>query len=165
MVVRSHADASASDWGYIRQLGHPVQACHLWLLTRTPSTADEWPQGERQTSSIMEFDSSLPERYVNDSSYGAILIIAQDTTAGSECFCWTLNTYGGNEDLHRDSCHLRCRSPASSGWCSLAVLPSGGRPLGGLGTGNENDAVGAGVSQGNPMAGRSRELSLSRPHA
>jgi hypothetical protein len=66
----------------------------------------------------------------SNSNFDTILLIAQDTTAASEFFSWTLNTYGGNEDLRRDSCYLRCRSPASSCWCSLAVFPSGGRPLG-----------------------------------
>jgi len=156
-VVRSHADATAQRWGYLWELGHPVQAGHLWLITRTPTTAGVWPQGETQSSSSMDFGSSLAERYVNNSSsggygyhsnstinstglayldtttshsnVGAILLIAQDTTPGAEFFCWTLKTYGGNEDLHRDSCHLLYRSPASSGWCSLAVFPSTTRQL------------------------------------
>jgi hypothetical protein len=75
----------------------------------------------------------------SNSNFGAILLIAQVTTAGLEIVCWTHTIYGGHEDLHRDSCCLNCRSPP--------------------------DAVGAAVSQSNPMAVRSRELSWSRPHA
>ena len=101
----------------------------------------------------------------SNSNFGTILLIAQDTTAASEFFSWTLNTNNDNEDLRRDSCRLNCRRPASSGWCSPCRLPLRRPAPWGLSTGNENDAVGAAVSQNNTMAVRSRELSWSRPHA
>jgi len=47
----------------------------------------------------------------------------QDTTPGSEFFCWALKTSGGNEDLHRDGCHAVYKSPGTTGWHSIAIFP------------------------------------------
>jgi acyl-phosphate glycerol 3-phosphate acyltransferase len=55
--------------------------------------------------------------------FGVILLIAQDTTPGQEFFCWALKTHGGNDDLHRDSCHALYKSPGTTGWNSIAVFP------------------------------------------
>ena len=48
---------------------------------------------------------------------------AQDTTPGKEFICWALKTHGGNDELHRDSCHALYKSPGTTGWCSIAVFP------------------------------------------
>jgi hypothetical protein len=145
-VVRSHADATANRWGYTWQLGHPSEAAHLWFITES-STA----QGDTQSSSSAVFGSALASTYSGStsnggygsysnstgnstglayvdttSSYtsvGAVLLIAQDTTPGDEFFCWALKTYGGNDELHRDSCHALYKSPGTTGWCSIAVFP------------------------------------------
>lgn len=82
----------------------------------------------------------------SNSNFGATLLIAQVTTARRKFFCWTLNIYGGKEDLHRNSCRLNCRRTASSGWCFPCRLPLRRPAPWGLTTGNENDAVGAAVS-------------------
>jgi hypothetical protein len=67
--------------------------------------------------------SLLLARQSLPSAIGAILLIAQDTTPGQEFFCWALKTHGGNDDLHRDSCHALYKSPGTTGWCSIAVFP------------------------------------------
>ena len=146
-VIRSHADATANRWGYTYQLGHPVEPGHLWFLTESTTA-----QGESQSSSSAVFGSAKASTfsditsnggygsynnstgwstglaYVDSTltgatSIGAILLIAQDTTPGKEFFCWALKTHGGNDELHRDSCHALYKSPGTTGWCSIAVFP------------------------------------------
>jgi hypothetical protein len=56
-------------------------------------------------------------------SVGAVLLIAQVTTPGQEFFCWALKTHGGNDELHRDSCHALDKSPGTTGWNSIAIFP------------------------------------------
>lgn len=155
-VVRSHADATANRWGYLWQLGHPVQPGHLWFITDSPTAQGALPQGDTQSSNSAVFGSADASTYNHGtgsggygshsnsttsstglayldttagsySNVGAILLIAQNTIPGQEFICWTLKTYGGNEELHRDCCHGLYRSPASSGWCSLAVFPATAR--------------------------------------
>jgi len=150
-VVRSHADATANRWGYTWQLGHPVEPAHLWFHSDTPATGAP-PQGDTQSSSSAVFGSALASTFTNNTSnsgygsysnstaygtglsyldstaagatsIGAILLIAQDTTPGQEFFCWALKTHGGNDDLHRDSCHAIYKSPGTTGWNSIAVFP------------------------------------------
>jgi hypothetical protein len=145
-VVRSHADATANRWGYTWQLGHPVEPVHLWFHTESITA-----QGDTQSSSSAVFGQALASGFANTtanggygshggalvfttglayvdsiSAYntvGAILLIAQDTTPGKEFFCWALKTHGGNEDLHRDSCHALYKSPGTTGWNSIAIFP------------------------------------------
>ena len=146
-VIRSHADATANRWGYTWQLGHPSEPAHLWFLTESTTA-----QGESQSGSSAVFGSAKASTfndstsnggygsYSNSTGYstglayldttagtystvGAILLIAQDTTPGSELFCWALKTFGGNEDLHRDCCHALYKSPGTTGWCSIAIFP------------------------------------------
>jgi len=146
-VIRSHADATANRWGYTWQLGHPTDPAHLWFITDSLTA-----QGETQSSSSAMFGSAKASTfsdttsnggygtYSNSSgnstglayvdstltgatSVGAILLIARDTTPGQEFFCWVLKTYGGNEDLHRDSCHALYKSPGTLGWNSIAIFP------------------------------------------
>jgi hypothetical protein len=146
-VIRSHADATANRWGYTWQLGHPVEPAHLWFLTESTTA-----QGDSQSSSSAVFGSALASTFTNSTSnggygsynnstgystglayvdstltgatsIGAILLIAQDTTPGKEFFCWALKTHGGNDELHRDSCHALYKSPGTTGWCSIAVFP------------------------------------------
>ena len=146
-VVRSHADATASRWGYTWQLGHPVEPAHLWFLTESITA-----QGDTQSSSSAVFGNALASTFTNNTSnggygsysnsvvtytglayldstlsgataIGAILLIAQDTTPGQEFFCWALKTHGGNDELHRDCCHALYKSPGTNGWCSIAVFP------------------------------------------
>jgi hypothetical protein len=148
-VIRSHADATANRWGYTWQLGHPADPAHLWFITESLTA-----QGETQSSSSAMFGSAKASTfsdttgtggygtYSNSSanstglayvdstltgatSAGAILLIARDTTPGQEFFCWALKTYGGNEDLHRDSCHALYKSPGTLGWNSIAIYASG----------------------------------------
>jgi hypothetical protein len=59
----------------------------------------------------------------SNSNFNAILLIAQVTTAGREIVCWTLNVYGGNGALHRDSCRLNCRSPPAAAGAPLPSSP------------------------------------------
>jgi hypothetical protein len=144
-VIRSHSDATANRWGYTWQLGHPVEPAHLWFLVESPTASGNIPQGDSQSSSSAQFGSALASTYTSStanggygaystglayldttSSYttvGAILLIAQDTTPGQEFFCWTLKTHGGNDDLHRDSCHALYKSPGTTGWNSIAIFP------------------------------------------
>jgi hypothetical protein len=151
-VVRSHADATANRWGYTWQLGHPVEPAHLWFLVESPTASGTIPQGDSQSSSSAQFGSALASTYTSSTanggygsysnstgystglayldstltgatSIGAILLIAQDTTPGKKFFCWTLKTHGGNDDLHRDSCHALYKSPGTTGWNSIAVFP------------------------------------------
>jgi len=146
-VIRSHADATANRWGYTWQLGHPVEPAHLWFLTESTTA-----QGDTQSSSSAVFGSALASTFAGNTSnggygsysnstanstglayldstaagatsIGAILLIASDTTPGQEFFCWALKTYGGNDDLHRDSCHALYKSPGTTGWNSVAVFP------------------------------------------
>jgi hypothetical protein len=146
-VIRSHADATANRWGYTWQLGHPVDPAHLWFLTESTTA-----QGDTQSSSSAIFGSAKASTFSDTTSnggygsysnstgwstglayvdstlsgatsIGAILLIAQDTTPGKEFFCWALKTHGGNDDLHRDSCHALYKSPGTTGWCSIAVFP------------------------------------------
>jgi hypothetical protein len=146
-VIRSHADATANRWGYTWQLGHPVEPAHLWFLADSTTA-----QGETQGSSSAVFGNALASTFTNNTSnggygsynnssinstalayvdstltgatsIGAILLIAQDTTPGKEFFCWALKTHGGNDELHRDSCHALYKSPGTTGWCSIAVFP------------------------------------------
>jgi hypothetical protein len=145
-VIRSHANATSSRWGYTWQLGHPVEPAHLWFISESLTA-----QGESQSSYSAVFGSALASTFSNTTSnggygsysnstadstglayldttsgntaVGAILLIARDTTPGQEFFCWTLKTYGGNEDLHRDSCHALYKSPGTMGWNSIAVFP------------------------------------------
>jgi hypothetical protein len=149
-VIRSHADATANRWGYTWQLGHPQEPGHVWLITDTLTA-----QGDSQSTSGAQlgyanastfsdtssnggygsystsFRWSTALAYIDTtSSYtnvGAVLLIAQDTTPGAEFFCWALKTFGGNEELHRDSCHALYKSPAASAWCSIAVFPKTSR--------------------------------------
>jgi hypothetical protein len=150
-VVRSHADATASRWGYTWQLGHPIEPAHLWFHSDTPATG-AIPQGDSQSSSSAVFGNALASTFSNDSSNGgygsysnslvtltglayldstlsgatsisAVLLIAQDTTPGQEFFCWALKTIGGNDELHRDCCHALYKSPGTTGWCSIAIFP------------------------------------------
>ena len=152
-VIRSHADATANRWGYTWQLGHPADPAHLWFITDSLTA-----QGETQSSSSAMFGSAKASTfsdttgnggygtYSNSSgnstglayvdstltgatSAGAILLIARDTTPGQEFFCWALKTYGGNEDLHRDSCHALYKSPGTLGWNSIAIFPKTDRQL------------------------------------
>ena len=145
-VVRSHADATANRWGFTWRLGHPIDPGQIWFTTESLTA-----QGDTQSSSSAQFGYAKASTF-NDttsnggygsysssttystalayldttSSYttvGAVLLIAQDTTPGAEFFCWALKTFGGNEDLHRDSCHALYKSPAASGWCSVAIFP------------------------------------------
>ena len=146
-VIRSHADATENRWGYTWQLGHPSEPGHVWFRS-TSLTA----QGESQSNSSVEFGRARASGFSDTTSnggygsytsstsrsaglayldtttgaystIGAILLIVQDTTAGAEFFCWALKTYGGNEELHRDCCHLLFRCRGSSGWTSLVVFP------------------------------------------
>jgi hypothetical protein len=146
-VIRSHADATANRWGYTRQLGHPFEPAHLWFLTESTTA-----QGKTQSSSSAVFGNALASTFTNNTSHGgygtynnstisstalayvdstlsgatsigAILLIAQDTTPGKEFFCWALKTTGGNDALHRDSCHTLYKSPGTTGWNSIAVFP------------------------------------------
>ena len=146
-VIRSHADATANRWGYTWQLGHPIEPAHLWFLTESTTA-----QGETQSSSSAVFGNALASTFTNNTSnggygsynnssvnstglayvdstltgatsIGAILLIAQDTTPGQEFFCWALKTHGGNDELHRDSCHALYKSPGTTGWNSIAVFP------------------------------------------
>ncbi len=146
-VVRSHADATASRWGYTWQLGHPIEPAHLWFLTESITA-----QGDTQSSSSAVFGNALASTFTNNTSnggygsysnsvvtytglayldstlsgataIGAILLISQDTTPGQEFFCWALKTHGGNDELHRDCCHALYKSPGTNGWCSIAVFP------------------------------------------
>ncbi|MCX5969696.1 MAG: hypothetical protein NTV57_19090 [Cyanobacteria bacterium] len=151
-VVRSHADATTNRWGYTWQLGHPVEPAHLWFLVESPTASGTIPQGDTQSSSSAVFGSALANTYTSSTanggygaysnstaystglayidstltgatSIGAILLIAQDTTPGKEFFCWTLKTHGGNDELHRDSCHALYKSPGTTGWNSIAIFP------------------------------------------
>ncbi|MCX5955864.1 MAG: hypothetical protein NTW51_05525 [Cyanobacteria bacterium] len=151
-VIRSHADANATRWGYTWQLGHPIEPAHLWFHVESPTTSGATLQGESQTYSSGQFGSAKASTFSNNTSnggygaysnsvansaglayidstitgatsIGAILLIAQDTTPGREFFCWTLKTTGGNDELHRDCCHALYKSPGTTGWCSLAVFP------------------------------------------
>jgi hypothetical protein len=145
-VIRSHADGSGSRWGYIWQLGHPLDPGHVLLITESltaqgdtqasgnallayanASTYSDTTANGGYGSHSVSFRSSTALAYLDTtSSYtnvGAILLIAQDTTPGAEFFCWALKTYGGNESLHRDSCHAIYKSPGTSGWCSIAIFP------------------------------------------
>jgi hypothetical protein len=63
------------------------------------------------------------------SAITAILLIAQDTTPGREFFCWAFKTTGGNEALHRDSCHALYKSPGTTGWNSFAIFPKTERQI------------------------------------
>jgi len=146
-VIRSHADATANRWGYTWQLGHPVEPAHLWFLADSTTA-----QGETQSSSSAVFGNALASTFTNNTSNGgygsynnssinstalayvdstltganangAILLIAQDTTPGKEFFCWALKTHGGNDELHRDSCHALYKSPGTTGWNSIAIFP------------------------------------------
>jgi len=146
-VIRSHANATSNRWGFTWQLGHPSDPGHVWLITESLTA-----QGDTQSSSSALFGYAKASTF-NDttsnggygtysnssgwstalayldtttgaySSVGAILLIAQDTTPGSEFFCWALKTFGGNEDLHRDSCHALYKSPGTLGWNSIAIFP------------------------------------------
>jgi len=146
-VIRSHANATSNRWGFTWQLGHPSDPGHVWLITESLTA-----QGDTQTSSSALFGYAKASTF-NDttsnggygtysnssgwstalayldtttgaySSVGAILLIAQDTTPGQEFFCWALKTFGGNEDLHRDSCHALYKSPGTLGWNSIAIFP------------------------------------------
>lgn len=151
-VIRSHADATANRWGYTWQLGHPTEPAHLWFITESTTAQGAVPQGDTQSSSSAVFGSALASTFANTTSnggygsysnssanstglayldstaagatsIGAILLIASDTTPGQEFFCWALKSYGGNEDLHRDSCHALYKSPGTTGWNSVAVFP------------------------------------------
>ncbi|MCX5969731.1 MAG: hypothetical protein NTV57_19285 [Cyanobacteria bacterium] len=152
-VVRSHGDATANRWGYTWQLGHPVEPAHLWFLTESTTA-----QGDTQSSSSAQFGSALASTFTSSTanggygsysnaiaystglayldstitgatSIGAILLIAQDTTPGKEFFCWTLKTHGGNDELHRDSCHALYKSPGTTGWNSIAIFPRTSRQV------------------------------------
>ncbi|MFN9872300.1 MAG: hypothetical protein ACK55E_12790 [Cyanobacteriota bacterium] len=151
-VIRSHADATATRWGYTWQLGHPIEPAHLWFHVESPTASGVPLQGDTQTYSSGQFGSAKASTFSNNtsnggygsysnsvansaglayidstitgaSSIGAILLIAQDTTPGREFFCWALKTTGGNDELHRDCCHALFKSPGTTGWCSLAVFP------------------------------------------
>lgn len=45
----------------------------------------------------------------------AILLTTQDTIPGIEFFCWALLSHGGNDDLHRVSCHAYFTRPGTKG--------------------------------------------------
>jgi hypothetical protein len=141
---RRPTSLSADSWGYSWQLGHPVEPAHLWFLIESPNAQGAVPQGETQSSSSAVFGSAKASIFSDTTSnggygsysssssnstgltyidstlsgatrVGAILLIAQDTTPGQEFFCWALKTTGGNEDLHRDSCHALYKSPGTTG--------------------------------------------------
>jgi hypothetical protein len=146
-VIRSHANATSNRWGFTWQLGHPSDPGHIWFITESLTA-----QGDTQSSSSALFGYAKASTFNDTSSnggygtysnssgswtalayldtttgaystVGAILLIAQDTTPGSEFFCWALKTFGGNEDLHRDSCHALYKSPGTLGWNSIAIFP------------------------------------------
>jgi hypothetical protein len=146
-VIRSHANATSNRWGFTWQLGHPSDPGHIWFITESLTA-----QGDTQSSSSAQFSYAKASTFTSSTSnggygsynnstgystglayvdstlsgatsIGAILLIAQDTTPGSEFFCWALKTFGGNEDLHRDCCHAVYRSPGTAGWHSIAIFP------------------------------------------
>jgi hypothetical protein len=83
----------------------------------------------------------------SNSNFGTILLIAQDTTAGSEFFSWTLNTYGGNAGSAPRLLPPKPQKPRQQRLVLPCRLPLRRPAPWGLSTGNENDAVGAAVSQ------------------
>ncbi|MFU8886243.1 MAG: hypothetical protein ACNA8O_12400 [Cyanobacteriota bacterium] len=145
-VIRSHADATANRWGFTWRLGHPTDPGQIWFTTESLTA-----QGDTQSSSSAQFGYAKASTFSDTTSnggygsysnstvfstalayldtttsytnVGAILLIAHDTTPGAEFFCWALKTFGGNEDLHRDSCHAVYKSPGTTGWHSIAIFP------------------------------------------